>query len=95
MKANDTKEDRHVWEIGKGRVIISNGKVISVSEPLVKYCPIHETWIGAKNHTVKSITRHTRWKIRDFGMCTKNRRIYSKMKGIGYGSKFPFSPLKN
>jgi len=79
------KIDKHIWEIGKGRVIISNGKVVSVSEPLVKYCPIHEAWIGEKNHSQKTITRHTRWKIHDFGLCTKNRIIIAKMKGIGYG----------
>ncbi len=90
VSGNDKKEDRHVWEIGKGVVIISNGKVISVSEPLVKYCPIHEAWIGAKSHDIKSIRRHTRWKIKDFGMCTPERVIFTKVKGIGYGCSETF-----
>ncbi|NVM31874.1 MAG: DUF2099 family protein [Candidatus Helarchaeota archaeon] len=90
MSKKEKKEDKHVWEIGKGRVVISNGKVISVSEPLVKYCPIHEAWIGSKTHSVRTITRHTRWKIRDFGLCTPGRIIYAKVKGIGYGCSETF-----
>ncbi|MHA1263637.1 MAG: methanogenesis marker 8 protein [Candidatus Helarchaeota archaeon] len=87
---NENHKDRHVWEIGKGKVIISNGKVLSVEEPLVKYCPIHEAWIGSKSHTIKSITRHTRWKIRDFGLCTDRRILYAKVRGIGYGCSESF-----
>jgi len=90
MADKEKKEDRHVWEIGKGEVIISNGKVVSVSEPLVKYCPIHEAWIGAKSHDIKSIRRHTQWKIKDFGMCTPKRVIFTKVKGIGYGCSETF-----
>ena len=86
----EKRKDRHVWEIGKGKVVISNGKVISISEPLVKYCPIHEAWIGQKDHSVKSITKHTQWKIRDFGLCTKKRIIYAKIRGIGYGCSESF-----
>jgi len=81
----EKRKDRHVWEIGKGVVVISDGKVISISEPLVRYCPIHEAWIGRKDHSIKSITQHTQWKIRDFGLCTKKRLIYAKVRGIGYG----------
>jgi putative methanogenesis marker protein 8 len=88
--SKDPPIDEHIWEIGKARVIIRNGKVISISEPLVLYCPIHEAWIGAKYHTVESIKKHTQWKIRDFGLCTKQRKLYAKMKGIGYGCSESF-----
>jgi putative methanogenesis marker protein 8 len=87
---SEKKQDRHVWEIGKAKVIISDGKVISISEPLVKYCPIHEAWIGRKDHSVESILKHSQWKIRDFGLCTKKRLIYTKVKGIGYGCSESF-----
>lgn len=87
---SDKRKDRHVWEIGKGRVIISDGKVIAVEDPKVKYCPIHEAWIGAKYHDVKSITKHTTWKIRDFGLCTKRRILFAKIRGIGYGCSETF-----
>jgi len=86
----EKRKDRHVWEIGKGMIVISEGKIISISEPLVKYCPIHEAWIGRKDHSVESITKHTQWKIRDFGLCTKKRLIYAKIRGIGYGCSESF-----
>ncbi len=86
----EEKKDRHVWEIGKGKVVICDGKVISVSEPLVKYCPIHEAWIGSKDHSIKTITQHTRWKIKDFGICTAKRVIFTKVRGIGYGCSETF-----
>ncbi len=82
--------DRHVWEIGKARVVVSNGKVVSITEPLVKYCPIHEVWTGWKYHTIETITKHTHWKVRDFGLCSKNRRVYATAKGIGYGCSETF-----
>lgn len=87
---SEKRQDRHVWEIGKAKVVISDGKVISISEPLVKYCPIHEAWIGRKDHSVESILKHSQWKIRDFGICTKKRLIYAKIKGIGYGCSESF-----
>lgn len=86
----EKKPDCHVWEIGKAKVVISEGKVISISEPLVKYCPIHEAWIGRKDHSVESIRKHSQWKIRDFGLCTKDRLIYAKIRGIGYGCSESF-----
>ncbi len=86
----EQRQDRHVWEIGKAKVVISDGKVISISEPLIKYCPIHEAWIGRKDHSVESITKHSQWKIRDFGLCTKKRLIYAKVRGIGYGCSESF-----
>ncbi|MHA1650938.1 MAG: methanogenesis marker 8 protein [Candidatus Helarchaeota archaeon] len=95
-KSENESNDEHIWEIGKGRVIIRNGKVHSVSEPLVKYCPIHEVWSGFKYHTIKSIKKHTQWKIRDFGLCTKNRILITKNQGIGYGCSETFmSAMQN
>lgn len=42
-------EDHHVIEaLGKTEVVIENGEVVSIGEPLVEYCPIFDKIDNAK-----------------------------------------------
>lgn len=87
------KEDRHVWEIAKARIIVSNRKVIAVeTEPLIKYCPLHERMLGTTYHTKETVKKHLENKIRSISrLCSPNRILVSKVFGVGLGASETFT----
>ena len=69
-------KDYHVIEaLGKTEVVIENGKVTSVGEPLVDYCPIFDKIDDAKHLTPEFIKWNIEKRIREFGMCTPQRVV--------------------
>jgi len=48
--------DEHIIEaLGKSKVIIRGGKVVSVEDPIVDYCPLFDKYRGIKKLTKESI----------------------------------------
>lgn len=71
--------DEHVIEaLGKARVVIRDGKVVEVSEPIIGYCPIFDKHRGIKAITKDVIVKNMQFRIDDFGMCRPDRVL--KMK---------------
>jgi putative methanogenesis marker protein 8 len=71
--------DEHVIEgLGKARVVIRDGKVAEVGEPLIGYCPIFDKHRGIKRIDREAIAKNMQFRIDDFGMCTPRRAL--KMK---------------
>lgn len=71
--------DEHVIEaLGKSKIIIRNGKVISIDDPVVDYCPLFDKYRGIKKLTKESIKENIEYRIKDFGMCTENRKFPSQ-----------------
>lgn len=71
--------DEHVIEaLGKARIVIRDGKVVEVGEPLLNYCPIFDKFRGIKKLDKKSIGTNIQFRIDDFGMCTKERELRMK-----------------
>ena len=71
--------DYHVIEaLGKTKVVIENGEVTSVGEPLVDYCPIFDKIDDAKHLTPEFIKWNIEKRIREFGMCTPQRVVRMK-----------------
>jgi putative methanogenesis marker protein 8 len=71
--------DYHVIEaLGKTEVVIENGKVTSVGEPLVDYCPIFDKIDDAKHLTPEFVKWNIEKRIREFGMCTPQRVVRMK-----------------
>ncbi|MBR0059160.1 MAG: DUF2099 family protein [Methanobrevibacter sp.] len=69
-------KDRHVIEaLGKAEVVIENGEVTHVGEPLVDYCPIFDKIDDAKHLTKDFIKWNIEKRIREFGMCTPQRVV--------------------
>ncbi len=68
--------DEHIVEaLGKARIVIRNGKVVEVGEPLLSYCPIFDKFRGIKSLDKKSIGENIQFRIDDFGMCTRDRKL--------------------
>ncbi|HSV42051.1 MAG TPA: methanogenesis marker 8 protein [Methanomassiliicoccales archaeon] len=67
---------RHVIEaLGKARVVIEDGKVVEVGEPLVTYCPLFFKHRGITEFTPDIIRKNIEFRIKDFGMCTPERKL--------------------
>ncbi|MBI5459323.1 methanogenesis marker 8 protein [Methanobacterium sp.] len=68
--------DEHVMEVlGKSKVIIKNGKVVEVEEPLIDYCPLFHKYRGIEKLTPQVIKENMEFRINDFGMCTSQRKL--------------------
>ena len=71
--------DRHVIEaLGKARVVIKDGKVVEVGMPEIEYCPLVAKGRSIQVMTPEVIRENMEFRIRDFGMCTPERRMRMK-----------------
>ncbi len=69
----------HIIEaLGKSQITIKNGKVVEVTEPEVKYCPLFDHHRGIKKLTKTVIAENIQFRIDDFGMCTPDRQLRMK-----------------
>lgn len=72
-------KDYHVIEaLGKTEVVIENGEVTSVGDPIVDYCPIFDKIDDAKHLTPEFVKWNIEKRIREFGMCTPERVVRMK-----------------
>ena len=68
--------DRHVIEaLGKTRVVIKDGKVVEVGVPEVEYCPLFAKMRNIQTITPEAVRENIEFRIRDFGMCTPQRKM--------------------
>lgn len=57
------------------RVTIEDGKVVDVTEPIIKYCPLFKKYRDIDEFTCDSVRKNMEFRIEDFGMCTEERKI--------------------
>lgn len=68
--------DRHVIEaLGKAEVVIENGKITYIGEPVVDYCSIFDNGQHNGDLTKEFIKSNIEKRIEEFGMCTPQRSI--------------------
>lgn len=68
--------DEHVIEaLGKTKIVIKNGKIISMGKPKIKYCPLFHKYRGIKELNKDTIQKNIEFRIKDFGMCTPKREL--------------------
>ena len=67
---------RHVMEaLGMSRVVMEDGKVIEVSEPRVKYCPLFKKHRNIDELNKDTIRENMEFRMGSFGMCCENRDV--------------------
>jgi len=67
-------DDRHVIEaLGKAEVVIENGKITYIGEPVVDYCSIFDNGQHNGDLTKEFIKSNINKRIEEFGMCTPQR----------------------
>ena len=66
--------DKHVIEaLGKAEVVIENGKITYIGEPVVDYCSIFDNGQHNEDLTKEFIKSNINKRIEEFGMCTPQR----------------------
>lgn len=72
-------KDRHVIEaMGMTRVVIENGRVTEVGEPIVTYCPLYFKYRDIKEIAQEAVRENIQFRVDDFGMCTPKRQLRMK-----------------
>ncbi len=59
--------------MGRAKVVVEDGKVVEVGEPIIEYCPLFKRHRGIDRIDERSIRENIEFRIRDFGMCTPQR----------------------
>ncbi|HEX3001402.1 MAG TPA: methanogenesis marker 8 protein [Methanoregula sp.] len=73
--------------IGRCRIVIRNGKVVEVEEPVIRDCPLAKRFAypipDIKTESVKANIEH---RIKAFGMCTPDREVIDNREFVGFGA---------
>jgi len=67
------------------RVKISEKRVEVLTDPTVKYCPLHEALYGTKQIDADAVQKSVEMKIAGFGFCCANR-IFNAEPVVAYGA---------
>lgn len=80
--------DEHVMEaLGRAKIVICNGRVVDVGEPLIKSCPLASRFEEpVKTFSKEEIKRNIEFRIKRVGMFTKNRIVVSDEDFVAFGS---------
>jgi len=83
-------KDRHIMEaLGKTRVVVENGKIVEVGEPMTEYCPIWDKVTGVKKFTPQIVKENIELRMKEFGMFTADRAIEMETF-VGFGASETF-----
>lgn len=86
--------DHIIEAMGKAKIIIQNGKIIEIEDPLINYCPLFHKHRKIEKLDKDAIKKNIEFRIDDFGMCMPNRKI--KMKDfLSFGISEILSTLLN
>ena len=76
----------HIIELlGKTRVVIKDGKVIEVGQPVVEWCPIFAKVRGIQRITPEEVKKNIEFRMSDFGMFTDRRQLMLE-DFVGFGA---------
>ena len=82
------QKDEHIIEAnGRSRIVIRDGKVADVSEPVIRDCPLAKRFAypipDMKKESIKANIEH---RIKSFGMCTPGREVLDNREFVGFGA---------
>jgi len=80
--------DEHIIEaIGRCRVVVRNGKVVEVSDPIIADCPLAKRFAYPVPEITKdAVKANIEARILSFGMCTPNREVLDTRAFVGFGA---------
>lgn len=79
MRNGIRMSNRHVIEaMGKTKVVIEDGKVVSIGKPAVTYCPLFMKHRGIEEITSDVVRENVEFRMRDYGMCSPSRKMRMK-----------------
>ena len=82
------RRDEHIIEaIGRSRIVIRDGRVVEVGEPLISDCPLAKRFaLPIPAITKDAIKANIEHRIEAFGMCTPDREVCDTREFVGFGA---------
>ena len=80
--------DEHVVEaIGRARIVIRQGKVVEVGEPLIRDCPLARRFaVPVTDFSPEALRTNIEHRIASFGMCTAGRELLADRDFVLFGA---------
>jgi putative methanogenesis marker protein 8 len=80
--------DEHIIEaIGRSRIVIKDGRVVEVGDPLISDCPLAKRFAYPIPAITKDAIRaNIEHRIHAFGMCTPDREVQDTREFVGFGA---------
>lgn len=80
--------DEHIIEaVGKTQVVVRDGRVVEVGEPLIRSCPLAARFARpVEKMTKEAIRENIEGRIRSFGMCTPDREVLAGPDFVLFGA---------
>jgi putative methanogenesis marker protein 8 len=76
---------RHVIAVAGSRVVVQDGRIVSISEPVIRSCPLRSKVYGVKTETAESVRETVEYLIREWGMFTPRRIVRSNECPVSFG----------
>jgi putative methanogenesis marker protein 8 len=76
---------RHVVEVARSRVVIEDGRIVSISEPGTRRCPLRSGLYGIEEESVDSVRKTVEFYISEWGMFTPDRVVRTKSLPVSFG----------
>ncbi|HIJ06517.1 MAG: Putative methanogenesis marker protein 8 [Methanomicrobiales archaeon 53_19] len=82
------QQDEHIIEAsGRARIVIRNGMVVEVGDPLIRDCPLAKRFAyPIPEMTKEQIGANITHRIQAFGMCTPDREVLDDREFVGFGA---------
>lgn len=83
-----SEDGEHIIEaIGKCRIVIRNGEVVEVGDPVIRDCPLAKRFAYPIPAITKdAVAANIAHRIRSFGMCTARREVVDRKEFVGFGA---------
>ncbi|MFA5296481.1 MAG: methanogenesis marker 8 protein [Methanoregulaceae archaeon] len=80
--------DEHIIEaIGRCRIIIRDGKVVSVGNPLIHECPLARRFaVPVHEISAEGVAENILHRVQSFGMCRPDRQVLTSGEFVGFGA---------
>jgi putative methanogenesis marker protein 8 len=80
--------DEHIIEaIGRCRIIIRDGKVVSVGAPLIHECPLARRFaVPVHEISAERVAENILHRVQSFGMCRPDRQVLTSGEFVGFGA---------
>ncbi len=81
-------KDEHIIEaIRMTRIVIRNGEVVEVGEPKVRFCSLAKRFATPVDPITKeAVQKNIESRIKNFGMCTKERQVLDRETFVLFGA---------
>ncbi|HUU74716.1 MAG TPA: methanogenesis marker 8 protein [Methanoregulaceae archaeon] len=88
MDESNHSPDEHILEaIGRCRIVVRDGKVVEVGEPLIRRCPLARRFARPVDPiTPEAVKANIEHRIMSFGMCTPDRKVVMDGEFVGFGA---------